>query len=257
MPMDSTRRFANRVADYVKFRPTYPGAVFDTLVARVPAELPRSAADIGSGTAIFSRGLLARGFEVYGVEPNAEMREQAERELADEPRFHSRAARAEATELPDQCVSLIVAAQAFHWFDPAQCRSEWQRLLLPGGLVGLVWNQRRLGSELMLAYETVMQQLPEYDQVSRWQRDEASIVALFGAGRFETLEYSNHQIFDWAGLRGRVLSSSYVPKSGEPGHEQLMADLQRCFVAHERAGSVQFDYVTRLHIGRFATNSVG
>jgi SAM-dependent methyltransferase len=251
--MDSTRRFSNRVADYVKFRPTYPEAVFDTLVARVPPGLPRSAADIGSGTGIFSRGLLARGFELYGVEPNPEMRAQAEQALGGEPRFHSRSGRAEATGLPDRCVSLAVAAQAFHWFDPRQCRSEWQRLLVPGGVVGLVWNQRQLGSEFMQAYEAVMQRLPEYDQVSRWQRDAATIAALFGEGEFETLEYGNHQIFDWPGLRGRVLSSSYVPKSGELGHEELMIELQRSFSAHERAGSVQFDYVTRLHVGHLSS----
>jgi len=248
--MDSTQRFSNRVADYVQFRPTYPEAVFDTLVALLPVELPRSAADIGSGTGIFSRGLLARGFEVYAVEPNAEMRAQAEAGLASNPRFCSRSARAEATQLPDRCVSLIVAAQAFHWFDRAQCRSEWQRLLLPGGIVGLVWNQRRLGSAFMQAYEDVMQRLPEYDQISRSQRDQAAVADLFGAGRFETLEYPNHQSFDWAGLRGRVLSSSYAPQAGDPGHERLMTALERCFFSHERAGNVQFDYVTRLHVGR-------
>jgi SAM-dependent methyltransferase len=248
--MDATARFSNRVAEYVKFRPAYPEAVFDALVARLGAELPRVAADVGSGTGIFSRGLLARGFEVHAVEPNREMREQAERVLAADPRFHSHGGRAEATGLPEQSVALLVAAQAFHWFDAGQCRSEWRRVLTPGGIVGLVWNQRRLGSPFMDAYEAVMQRLEEYGRVSRWQRDEATIVDLFGAGRFETLEFANQQRFDGQGLRGRVLSSSYVPQAGQPGHEELMLELQRCFDAHARSGSVQFDYVTRLHIGR-------
>ena len=248
--MDATARFSNRVADYVKFRPSYPDAVFDALVTRLGADLPRVAADVGSGTGIFSRGLLARGFEVYAVEPNPEMRAEAARALAAEPRFHSGSGRAEATELPDASVALVVAAQAFHWFDAGRCRSEWRRVLLPRGLVGLVWNQRRLGSPFMAAYEAVMQRLEEYDRVSRWQRAEAPIVELFGQGQFETLEVPNQQRFDWEGLRGRVLSSSYVPAAGQPGHEQLMLDLRRCFDAHARSGSVQFDYVTRVHIGR-------
>jgi len=248
--VDPTARFSNRVTDYVKFRPSYPEAVFDALVARLGAELPRVAADIGSGTGIFSRGLLARGFDVHAVEPNPQMRAEAVRARGSEPRFHSGSGRAEATELPDESVALVVAAQAFHWFDTELCRSEWRRVLMPGGIVGVVWNQRRLGSAFMASYEALLQRLEEYGRVSRWQRDEAAIVDLFGAGRFETLEVPNQQSFDWEGLRGRVLSSSYVPKPGQPGHEELMLELRRSFDVHARSGSVQFDYATRLHIGR-------
>jgi SAM-dependent methyltransferase len=249
--MDATRRFSDRVADYVKFRPGYPDSVFSALATRLPADLPRVAADIGAGTGIFSRGLLARGFEVFGVEPNPEMRAAAELALAHEPRFHGSGGRAEATALPDASVALVTAAQAFHWFDPEQCRREWARILIPNGMASVVWNQRRLGSPFMQAYEQALRRLKEYDQVHRWQRDLQAVEALFGAGRFETLEFSHQQTFDWDGLRGRVLSSSYVPKPGAPGHEELMSELRRGYDGHQQGGLVQFDYVTRVHVGRW------
>jgi SAM-dependent methyltransferase len=248
--MDATRRFSDRVSDYVKFRPGYPDSVFSALATRLSPDLPRVAADIGSGTGIFSRGLLAHGFEVFGVEPNPDMRAAAELALAAEARFRSGSGRAEATALPDASVALVTAAQSFHWFDAEQCRREWQRILMPGGSVGVVWNQRRLGSPFMQAYEAAMQLLKEYDEVGRGQRDRDTVTRLFAAKPFETLEDSHQQTFDWQGLRGRVLSSSYVPKPGAPGHDQLMNELRRAFEAHQHDGHVQFDYVTRLHVGR-------
>ena len=122
----------------------------------------------------------------------------------------------------------------------------------PSGVAGVVWNQRRLGSPFMHAYEAAMQLLKEYDEVNRWQRDRSSVARLFDARPFETLEYTHQQTFDWEGLRGRVLSSSYVPKPGAPGHDQLMSAIRHAFDAHQRDGKVQFDYVTRLHVGRLS-----
>ncbi|HEU4577675.1 MAG TPA: class I SAM-dependent methyltransferase [Polyangiaceae bacterium] len=248
--MDATRRFSNRVAEYVEFRPGYPDGVFSALAQRLSPELPRVAADIGAGTGIFSRGLLAHGFEVFAVEPNAEMRAAAEASLAAEARFHSGGGRAEASALPDASVALVSAAQSFHWFDPEQCRREWRRILMPGGIVAVIWNERRLGSSFLQAYEAAMRALAEYDEVHRRQRDRGTVRRLFEAQPLETLEYFHQQTFDWRGLRGRVLSSSYVPQPGAPGHDELMGALRQAYEAHQHGGHVQFDYVTRVHVGR-------
>jgi SAM-dependent methyltransferase len=248
--MDATRRFSNRVTDYVEFRPGYPDSVFSALAQRLSPDLPRVAADIGAGTGIFSRGLLAHGFEVFAVEPNAEMRGAAERLLSAEARLHSSSGCAEATGLPSASVALVSAAQSFHWFDPEQCRREWQRILMPNGIVAVIWNERHLGSAFMQAYEAAMQSLAEYGEVHRRQRDRDTVRRLFEAQPFETLEYSHQQTFDWRGLRGRVLSSSYVPKPGSPGHAELFNELRQAYEAHQQGGRVQFDYVTRLHVGR-------
>ena len=120
---------------------------------------------------------------------------------------------------------------------------------MPSGIAGVVWNQRRLGSPFMQAYEAAMQLLKEYDEINRGQRDRSAVARLFGEKPFTTLEFSHQQTFDWEGLRGRVLSSSYVPKPGAPGHDELMSELRRAYNTQQRDGVVQFDYVTRLHVG--------
>ena len=248
--LDATQRFSTRVDDYVKYRPGYPDAAFDELTRRVRARLPLCAADIGSGTGIFSRGLLERGFTVHAVEPNREMRQAAEASITDS-RFSSHDARAEATGLRDHSVSAVFAAQAFHWFDAPACRSEWARILQPGGLVGLIWNERKLGSPFMDAYEAALSEgNPEYAKVTHRQLDGSAIGRFFAPVPFEKLEYDNAQSFDWEGLQGRALSSSYVPRPGEPGHADFVARLKRLYDQHQSAGEVRFEYVTAVYVGK-------
>src|SRR5205814_2915194 len=101
-------------------------------------------ADVGCGTGISSRMFVEDGNEVFGVEPNDDMRGAAEQELGSNRRFHSIKAPAEATTLPDASVDLVVAAQAFHWFDHAACAREFRRVLraAPGGCFMAMWNTR-------------------------------------------------------------------------------------------------------------------
>src|SRR4051812_47679251 len=87
--LDSTRRFSNRVEDYVRYRPDYPAEAIARLVLELRLAPGGRVADVGSGTGIFTRALLARGLEVFAVEPNREMRATAEAALGDNPRFHS------------------------------------------------------------------------------------------------------------------------------------------------------------------------
>jgi len=146
-----TGRFSDRVEDYVRYRPGYPSAVIDLFKAELGLGAGTCVADAGSGTGIFSELLLRAGATVYGVEPNPEMRAAAERLLAGYSGFHSIAAPAEDTGLPGGSFDLVTAAQAFHWFDAQRARTEFSRLLRPGGHVALVWNGRETASTPFLA----------------------------------------------------------------------------------------------------------
>ena len=99
-------------------------------------------ADIGSGTGILSRAMVEHGWTVYGVEPNDDMRREAEKVLKGFHRFHSVPGTAEHTLLPGASVDLVTAAQAFHWFDAAAFKRECRRILAAEGRIALIWNSR-------------------------------------------------------------------------------------------------------------------
>ncbi len=120
MTQNSTLRFGNRVENYAKYRPSYPDKVLEYLQQQCHLTDQSVIADIGSGTGIFTKLLLDRGYTVYAVEPNEAMRQKAEKQFKHlQSNFHSTNGTAEATTLPPKIADLIVCAQAFHWFNNA------------------------------------------------------------------------------------------------------------------------------------------
>ena len=255
LPIDSKTRFSSRVEDYVRYRPRYPMACHDFLRDELGIGVRSVVADVGSGTGIFVEPLLMAGATVFGVEPNAEMRGAAEQHLARYPHFHSVNGAAEATTLPDRSADLVSCAQAFHWFDQPRAAAEFQRIAKPGGAVAVVWNQRRTTAAGFLAeYESLLVTYgTDYQNVAREHRPmtEADFSGLFGVP-FRRVVFPNFQSLDVAGLRGRVLSASYTPAPGQPGHFELMAALTPLFDRHQVNGQVTIPYDTEMYVGRLA-----
>lgn len=249
---DPAERFGDRVTDYERHRPGYPTALIEHLRARGWLRPQAIVADVGSGTGISSALFLDAGCRVHAVEPNAPMRAAAERRLGDRAGFHSVDGRAEATTLADGSVDLVAAGTAFHWFDPAATRAEFARIARAPGHVALFWNLRDVGSDFMREYERILfAHCAGYAEVQADKRaDEGSIRAFFGGGFLETASFANEQKLDFDGLLGRVASSSYAPKPGEPAHAPLRAALQELFETAAVDGHVTLSYETRLHLGR-------
>ena len=250
-PPDATTRFSSRVADYAAHRPRYPAELYRFMQERFGLRAGSAVVDVGSGTGIFAEPLLETGCTVYCVEPNGPMRQEAERAL--NPRFenfHSVAGTAESTTLPDQCADLVVAAQAFHWFDPIRFRDECRRLLRQGGRAALVWNSRKLGGTPFLeAYEALLNEFgTDYAAVRHDRADSDRLRQFFPSG-FERVTFPNAQRLDEAGLRGRLLSSSYTPAADDPRRPAMLAALSRLFERHQHAGAVSIDYDTELYYG--------
>jgi SAM-dependent methyltransferase len=248
---NSTERFSSRVENYVKYRPSYPAAVLELLSVRCGLAATSTVADVGSGTGILTELLLETGAEVVAIEPNREMRAAAERLLSDYGRFRSVAGSAEATTLPDSCVDLITASQAFHWFDVQKSRRELGRILRPRGWVALIWNERPLEAVPLLdEYDTLLRRhAPDYDRVREMRADESKMRDFFGR-RPEVAVFPNRQTFDYSGLEGRLMSSSYAPEAGHPEHEPMIAGLRNLFERHSRAGKVLFPYRTLVYFGQ-------
>ncbi len=208
-------------------------------------------ADIGSGTGLFAHLFLRRGCEVFGVEPNAEMRAAGERLLAGEERFHSIDGRAEATGLPDQSVDFVAAGQAFHWFDQTVARAEFRRILRTGGWVVLGWNERLVEGRFLEGYEELLlRYAPEYSQVDHRRMDAGVMDDFFGPVRWKAASFANEQRFDLDGVLGRLHSSSYAPVPGTEAGDRMDGELTRLFEQTEAAGEVTFRYETKLYCGR-------
>ena len=248
---DPTERFSSRVANYVRYRPSYPPAAIDLLQTRCGLGATTVVADVGSGTGILARLLLARGARVVGVEPNDGMRAAAEALLAGDTRFRSVKGSAEATTLEPASVDLFVAAQAFHWFKADRARHEALRIARPGAFGALRWNERPPAASACLTESeaVVRRHAPEYDQVVGSRAEEASMRAFLG-GHMELATFANEQVFDQEGLAGRLMSSSYAPEPGDPEHAPMLAELRQIFDRHACEGKVVFPYVTLVYYGR-------
>ena len=248
---DATARFSDRVGDYVRHRPGYPPDLIQTLVREFNLRRGQLVGDIGSGTGISARLFLDAGCVVHAVEPNANMRAAAERDLAAFPTFRSHAGTAEETGLPPASIDWYVAAQAFHWFDVPAARIEARRILKSDGRVLLVWNDRCNDTAFLEAYERFLHEHgTDYAQVTHRNVLAEQRVPAFLGCEPTVREFTNSQVFDWEGLRGRALSSSYIPSQGHPRHESMLAALRNLFDQFAvDGGVVEFRYVTRAFIG--------
>ena len=252
MPVsNATNRFSDRVENYVRYRPGYPADALLALQTECGLTPNHVVADIASGTGIWTRVLLENGNAVFGVEPNQEMRQAGERLLAAFPRFKSVAGTAEATALPDARVDFVTAAQAAHWFDRKRTRQEFVRILKPAGWLVLLWNERLTDSTPFLRdYEQLLQAYgTDYADV-RHEHTTNAVNEFFDPAPFHERAFAMRQEFDYAGLEGRLLSSSYAPGPGHPKYEPMVQELRRIFDANAVAGRVSFDYKTRVYFGR-------
>jgi SAM-dependent methyltransferase len=248
---DPTLRFSNRVENYVRYRPHYPGQILEHLrtdCGWTPASI---IADIGSGTGFLAEQFLVNGNRVFGIEPNREMRQAGERLLQNFSNFTSLDATAEETTLLSASVDLITAGQAFHWFDRKRCREEFKRILRPNGWVVLIWNDRRTDSTpFLVEYEHLLQTFgTDYAAVDHKRIDAQVLRDFFGEPPVRKA-LPNYQHFDLPSLTGRLLSSSYVPDAKEPRHAQMLDALAKLFEQHQKDGRVTLEYDTLVYYGR-------
>jgi SAM-dependent methyltransferase len=249
---DPKQRFSNRVEAYVRYRPGYPRAILGVLREECGLVPESVVADIGSGTGLLAELFLENGNLVFGVEPNAAMREAGEQHLEKYRHFCSVAGSAEATTLPDATADLVVAGQAYHWFDQKAARTEFLRVLKPDGCAAIIWNERKKDQKpFQREYELLLRTFAtDYEQVAARYPQARELDGLFGPGLSRHNTFANEQVFDFEGLCGRLLSSSYSPPKGHPNHDPMLAALGKIFEAHSEGGRVRFEYETHLFYAR-------
>ena len=249
MEFNSTERFSDRVDNYVKFRPTYPESLLAFLKETGDLQQDTPVADIGAGTGILTELLLKEGYTVYAVEPNSNMRAAAEAALGSYPNFSSVNGTGEATGLPDQSVSLITIAQAFHWMDPVATRKECDRILLPGGNIAIIWNLRTLETSFELGYEEIKRTYgKDYEKIRKAHEPELS--DFFAPDPMSVHYFKHSQYMTLDALKGQLLSSSYMPNTGQEGFNEMMEAVTSLFHAWQENGQVKITYQTKLYINK-------
>jgi SAM-dependent methyltransferase len=244
--LDPTGRFTGLAGLYARHRPDYPQTAVEWIRSHCSLEPSALLVDIGCGTGISSRQFAHLGVTVIGIEPNADMRREAESITLPEgaPRPSYRAGRAEATGLADCCADLVIAAQAFHWFDPEPALREFRRILKPGGWAALLWNERDEDDAFTAAYGFVVRSpRGAAEAEARQSRGGEPLLVSPQFQRGERRQFPHAQAFDEAGMLGRAMSVSYAPR--EPDEiVGFKTALREVFARFQQNGQVVLRYQT-------------
>lgn len=250
--MESTERFGNRADAYTRGRPTYPQAIVTHLEQAGLLRPDAAVVDLGVGTGLSAEPFLQRGYTVIGIEPNAAMRAAGDEQLQRHSNYRSVAGTAEATTLPAAAADLVIAGQAFHWFDPERAATEARRILRPAGAAALTWNDRQsTGTAFLSGYEALLRKHGiDYEKVSHRHVDADAIARFFAPVRCEVAYFDNPRRLDREALVALVESASYMPAAGDPRYAPMLAALDALFDANAEDGMVQMLYRTRMHYAR-------
>jgi SAM-dependent methyltransferase len=222
------------VADaYDRGRPSYPVDAVTWLVGDAPATV----LELGAGTGKLTRVLVDRGHDVHATDPDPAMLALLEANL---PGVRTAVAAAEEVPLADASVDVVIAAQAFHWFDVDRALPEMARVLRPGGRICLIWNQRnekipwvrRLGAII-----GTQEQLRNPVEALRSSK-------LFGL--VEESEFSHWQTIDRRSIQDLVLSRSNIAVLDEAGRAAKLAEVLSFYDEYGRGmDGMQLPYLTR------------
>ncbi len=154
----------------------------------------------------------------------------------------------DATNLPDESIDLIVAAQAFHWFDPDKTRAEFHRVLKPGGHIVLIWNERQLDTTSFLVdYEAfLLRYASDYTKV-RHENINRERISDFFQSIYTAAAFQNEQVFDFEGIKGRMLSASYMPNEADEIFDEMIEELRGVFAKHAENGKIKVLYDTNVY----------
>ncbi len=136
LPQERAKRsgsFGGVAPDYERFRPGPTASVVDWFL---PTHVGR-VVDLGAGTGALTRLLVERADDVVAVEPDDRMRSVLTEQVAG---VRAVMGRGESIPLPDGCADAVLASSSWHWMDPVPTLHEVARILVPGGVLGVVWS---------------------------------------------------------------------------------------------------------------------
>lgn len=251
MNKNTLSRFSNHAGDYHRYRPRYPEAILTFLEQTIGIDASKAIADIGSGTGIFTELFLKKGYSVSAVEPNRQMREEAEKTLNTYPNLKIVDGTAENSKLDSLSIDLITVAQSFHWFDPESVKTEFKRIAKAGAHVLLVWNVLQQRTPFLKAYQEIKNKYSDPKPYLK-QVDEDMITKFFAPAGITRQEIYHSRLLDQDELLGYFRSSSYAPLQGENRYPDLVEDIEQLFKAHQKSGFVKLEYSAQMYLSSTA-----
>jgi hypothetical protein len=136
--------------------------------------------------------------------------------------------------------------------DQVKTRKEFFRISKPGAKIALIWNVRDTKVDpFMKAYhELLLKYSKEYAKVAVEHYDYTQIERFFEPNGYQEHNFEYKQSFDFDGVKGRLGSTSYAIKPGQPNYEQMLVDLKMIFDQHQQHGKIDFIYRTVAYIGQ-------
>lgn len=253
---------------YDKARPSYPGQALSCIRSHVRSSPPFKVAELGAGTGIFTRAILAHPdfsqviAQLKAIEPSEGMRNVFAKQIQDARVSVREGTFAHAPTVDDNYADLVVVAQAWHWCpDYAAGVREISRMLKPEGVAFFIWNleDREAApwvAQVRDAYEKHEQNTPQY-RLNLWR---ATFETEAYAGLFD-----NPEEFSWEhmvptteqGVIDRMHSKSFITqlsdeersKVTEDARRYIKEDQSKVWVDKER-GVFQYPYRTNLVVMR-------
>jgi SAM-dependent methyltransferase len=212
--------FGSVAAEYARHRPTYP----DEAVSWLVGDSPTTVLELGAGTGKLTTSICALGHRVIATDPDEAMLAQLG---ATAPDAIALGATAEEIPLRASSVDVVVAGQAFHWFDADRAWPDIARVLRPGGRLALVWNS---GDVRVPWVRKVLALIESERDEDGWDPFAESTV-------FELTEQTSvkhWQVFDRETLLGFVASSSKAATATASEREQMLETVGALYESYGR-----------------------
>lgn len=214
---------------YSRFRPGYPGQLFDFLLPLVPDK--RNAWDCGTGNGQVAAKLSHYFNEVYATDLSAAQIENAERK---KNIFYS-VEKAEKTLFPDNKFDLITIAQAIHWFQLNDFYHEAQRTLKPGGIIAVIgYDILRINKKTDLLIDTFYRDTtgPYWDEERKYV-EEHYLTIPFPFKEISTPGFSMNYTWELEQVTGYLNTWSavqhYIRKNNENPVDKFAVELKKAW----------------------------
>lgn len=207
---------------YDDSRPTYPAEALAWMIG--PG--PRDVVDVGAGTGLLTRGLIALGHTVTAVEPDPQMLAKLNAGTPAPAAAHR--GKAETLPLPDASADAVCAGQAYHWFDREQALPEIRRVLRPDGVFAPVWNTRDETVDWVRALSEIMGS--SVGEITAAGAEPGDFTPYFDEAEVRHVHHQKR--FTRAGLIGLLQSRSYYITATADRRRELIAAVDDLVTTH-------------------------